>query len=111
MSNRIDKVNELIYRELGMLITREIELPSDVFVTISSVKVSPDLKESKVWVSIFPANKKGSTLKILNKKARLLQSLLRKKLSLKYIPNLRFALDTTEEEAAKLEDLINEQGR
>ena len=105
--SRIERVNELIYRELAVLCSRNIDLPLDSFVSITNVDVSKDLKHANIWVSIFPANKKMQTLRALEKKRRFLESALRKKLKIKFIPNLEFKIDRTEEEAIKIETLID----
>ncbi|MBI4215163.1 MAG: 30S ribosome-binding factor RbfA [Parcubacteria group bacterium] len=106
MSRRVDQVNSLLLQELGALILREIEMPSDIFVTIMAVRTSPDLKESKVFVSVLPYHKKMEALNLLKRKGRMLHGLLRKKLRIKFIPNLFFEIDSTEEEASKIEELL-----
>lgn len=105
--NRMDKVNELIYREISEYLARELEL-DNYLVTVTHVKVEPDLKKAKVWVSVLPDNRKMQAMRALNKKRRDVQDYLRKYVSMKYIPNISFEFDRTEEEASKVEALINE---
>ena len=51
---RLNRINELIRRELGQLILREVELEQGVFVTITNVKTCSEITDVKIYVSVFP---------------------------------------------------------
>lgn len=106
MSQRIEKINELIKREMGKIISREIEVQEGSLVTISQVKTSSDLSETKIWVSIFPMTCAKKVLKQLINKAGYLQRLLNRRLVMKYVPRIKFVLDSTEERAGQVENIL-----
>lgn len=106
MFSRLDRVNELIRETLAEIVAREIEMPSGVFVTVVKVDTSRDLRYARVFVSIFPEKKFGSTLKLLEKKIYFLQGLLNKKLHMKPLPRIEFVADRTEIEADKIERIL-----
>ena len=68
MSSRINRVNELIRTTIAEIISREIELPLGVFVTVVKVDTSRDLRYARVFVSVFPEKKFGKTMEFLQKK-------------------------------------------
>jgi ribosome-binding factor A len=104
--SRIDQINSLLKQELAEMINREGILP-DGLITVTRVKTSPDLRYAKVSVSVLPDNLSGTALKALRKKTGFFSGVLRKKLNLKFIPKFNWDLDTTEREAAIIDDLIN----
>jgi ribosome-binding factor A len=108
MSSRLDRVNELIRTSIAEIISREVEMPLGVFLTVVKVDTSRDLRYARVFVSVFPENKFGSAIKILNKKVYFLQGKLNKKLSMKPLPRIEFISDHTEVEADKIEKLLKE---
>ncbi len=106
MSSRIDKINELIRNAVAEIISREIEIPPGVFLTVTKVDTSGDLRYARVFVSVFPEKKFGQTIEHLNKKIYLIQGTLNKKLSMKPLPRIEFVVDKTEAEADKIEKLL-----
>lgn len=108
MSFRLDRVNELIKNTLSEIITREVEMPPGVFATVTKVDTSRDLRYARVFVSVFPEKRFGSTLEIFKKKIYFLQGELNKKLSMKPLPWIEFVSDRTEAEADKIEKLLKE---
>jgi len=106
MSGRIEKVNELIKREISEIIAREIELPPDSLVTVVQVKTASDLTQTKIYLSVFPIAKAAAILKILRQRIGYLQGLLNRRLVMHPLPRIEFLIDTTEEEASQVEDII-----
>ncbi|HOX21718.1 MAG TPA: 30S ribosome-binding factor RbfA [Candidatus Paceibacterota bacterium] len=105
-SFRIKKVNKLILELMGQILQTECQFPANSLVTILGVETSKDLLYSKITMSVFPAEKRQIVLNYLNKNIYELQQFLNKKLDMHPVPKIRFALDTTEEEAAKIERLL-----
>src|SRR3989337_3644762 len=101
MSRRINKVNQVIQKELAKLIQEEF---SNDLITITFVETALDLKSAKVWFTAFK-NEKEATKK-LSKKAYELQRLLGSKLFIKNIPKLSFHLDKSNERVAKIEKIL-----
>jgi len=52
MSQRLDRINELMKREISSIVQRDFEFPN-VLVTISDVEITDDLREGKVFVSVL----------------------------------------------------------
>jgi len=105
--SRILQLNQLIKQELGQLISSEIEFPN-FLVTITNVDTSPDMKSSKILISVIPDKLRGTALKILRKNTKNLQSLLKKNISIKFTPNLKFLIDEQEIHASKIDKLLDE---
>jgi len=108
MSHRILQINELIRQELGQLMSAEIELPKNCLATITYVETSKDLRHAKVWLSVIPTSYTRKVLDKLTANAGHLQFLLNKKLAMKPLPRLKFAIDDTEKKASKIEDLLDQ---
>ena len=107
MSYRIQKLNSLIQQELGKIIQEEIVLPQDILVTISRVETSIDIKHANIYISVIPKNKTASTIKKINKNIYHIQQALNKKLILRFVPKIRFAIDHSEEHAAHIEQILD----
>lgn len=112
MSQRIEKINELIKTQLSQIIIKEIEFPENVMVTITNVETSPDLKSTKIFISVLPENMRGTALTILTKNASILHRNLNKMIKTKFTPNLKFFIDEQEvfaDEVGKILDEIKHQ--
>ncbi|MDD5146347.1 MAG: 30S ribosome-binding factor RbfA [Candidatus Pacebacteria bacterium] len=103
---RIKKINALIKREVGQMILEELEFPAGVFATLTNVDTSLDLTDSKIEISVFPASKLAQALKILDSQAGHLQHLLNRKLSLHFVPRIRFVPDKALGNAQKVEEIL-----
>ena len=108
MTLRTEQFSELLKRELSQYFLKEIEFSKECFVTITRVKVAPDLKFGEVWLSILPEKFIPSTLKIISKRVSSFEKRFFKKSSSKFIPKLVLKLDTGESEADEVERLIQE---
>jgi len=111
MSQRIERINELVRQELGRFIIREVELPQNSLVTITRVETTPDMKIAKVYVTILPDNLRGTILELLRKNSRHLHELLKAELETKIIPNFNFLIDDQEVYANKIDTLLDEINR
>lgn len=108
MSKRIQRLNQLIKKEVAQLILREIEFPKDVLVTITRAEVIPDLRESKVYVSVMPEKNEGQVLALLNRKVFLLQKKIDKRLKMRPVPKIEFFKEERTKEAARIEEILEE---
>lgn len=108
MPERIPKINELIKKHLGEIISRELSLKPGVFITISKVDTTSDLRYTRIFVSIYPEKETSYASKALQKEIGRLQSVLNKKLSLKPLPKIEFRVDTTESRADEIEKLLRQ---
>lgn len=108
MSKRIEQVNELIQRELGRVILKEIDFPPGIMVTLTRVETSVDLGQSKVYVSVFPEGKTKSALGILNRNIYDIQQELNKRLKMRIVPRIFFGREKETAEAGKIERLLEQ---
>lgn len=107
MSQRIARVNNEIKRIISQILLKEIEHPPDLLITVTQVKTSPDLSQSKVWISILPQNKAQKFLQKLNKDSNTIRYKLAQKIVLKKTPSLKFFLDLTESRAERIDFLLD----
>lgn len=106
MSHRIDKVANQIKEEVSLIFLNKLRDIQLGFVTITSVKVSPDLKIAKIYISVFEKEKRQSSLERIEGLSKFIRSQLASKLSLKFIPELKFFIDDTWDYVEKIEGLI-----
>jgi ribosome-binding factor A len=93
MKHRLERVNELIRRELGDLLSRELTFEA-ALVTVQQVDITPDLKHAHVFVSVIGSEEQAkSAMAKLHSNRPHLQHLLSKRVVLKYTPQLHFKLD------------------
>lgn len=107
-SKRNERVTEMIQRKLSALIQQGVKgknLPS--FITISAVRMSPDLEHAKVLFTVFDKDPK-ETAKELNNAAGYFRSRLAKIMTSRTVPQLHFLHDETIEYAINLTKLIND---
>ncbi|MDO8582080.1 MAG: ribosome-binding factor A [bacterium] len=107
MPRRIEQLNELLQREIGAIIARDVEFPKGTMVTILSVRTAGDLKNASITVSIFPDNKRGDVLRIVRKKSRHIEMLLQEHIPVHHIPSLLWRIDVTEQKAQEVEKLLD----
>jgi len=105
---RLEKVNELIKREVGMIIQREFEHSRDQLITVTEVLTSNDLLHAIVRVSIWPEKESGIIFKNLKKASGFFQSLLNKKLKMHPVPRIAFEFDERVAEAGRVEELLKD---
>ena len=77
-------------------------------VTVSEVRVSPDLSLAKVFVSVFPSEKQGPVMQLLEDEKRTLRGELGRVVAKQFriVPELSFLLDTTLDYAEHIEELL-----
>ena len=107
---RIRRVNEGIRQVLADALAGELADPRLGFVTVTDVNTSPDLRQARVFVSVFGDDDvRTETLAALASAHGLLQSRIASQLSLKRTPRLEFLYDPTTDRALRVESLIREQ--
>lgn len=106
MSNRVQKIDELIKRELGQIILRELDFSRDVLVTVTRVKTSADLRQAKVYIGVIPEDKIPEIIQMLNKWVYHLQQALNKRLNTRIVPRIKFVAEEETLKAARVEKLL-----
>jgi ribosome-binding factor A len=108
MKHRLLRVCELIKRELGVIVGREMKFDAPL-VTIRAVDITPDLKNAHVFVSVIgtPGQKKQA-IAALEAARQHLQHELSRRVILKYTPHLHFQLDESIERGTRVLSLLDE---
>ena len=106
---RADRVNALLQRELGMLISEELRDPRIAFSTVTAVEVTDDLRSARVHVSVLGDDEKiASTMRALDEARPYLRHELGSRTELRFVPELTFVSDRTAERAARISTLLRE---
>lgn len=109
MSQRTDRVDELLRQEIGTLLARELADPRIGFTTITDVETSPDLRHAKVWVSVIGGRTdRTETVRALQASMGFVRHELGKSLRIKRIPALHIHLDDSAERGTRVLHLLQE---
>lgn len=110
MKHRLERVCEVLKRELGVIILREFDF-TPVLVTISAVDVTPDLKQAHVFVSALgsPGQQRNVLEKLEGARSHL-QGEIAKRITLKHTPLLHFKIDEAIERGSRVLSIMNELG-
>ena len=105
-SYRTERVNELMRRELVVLLKQETKDPRLKQVVITDVIVSRDLTSAKVFFSVDEDSIK-IVASLLDKASGFFRSSLSKSLDLRHTPTLSFIYDMTPNRGARIDDLLS----
>ena len=108
-SQRQLRVGELVKQNIGELFIRnEAKIPeiNSKLITVTEVRMTPDLKTARVYVIPLGGIETKETVKILTEYAHLVRRALSKRLDIKFLPKLTFVEDNSFEYAEKIERLI-----
>ena len=105
MNHRSLRVANVIQKELGLLLAREVDF-GGAFVTITTVEVNEKLEGAAVKVGVLPEAERGSAMKTLARVQGRLQHLLNKKMNIRPMPRISFVIDEGVENAARVEKLL-----
>lgn len=108
MSIRVERLGALIKKDLGEIIQREFQ-PEGTFVTVTNVRVTPDLSIAKVYLSVFaPGRDNEAVYEFIDERISQIRYKLagRVKNQVRKIPELHFFADDTAEYVSKMENLF-----
>jgi ribosome-binding factor A len=109
MSQRTERVDELLRQEIGTLLAKEIADPRIGFATITGVETAPDLRHAKVWVSVIGGKgDRDETLRALAQAMPFIRHELGKRLRIRRIPELHVRLDDSAERGTRVLHLLQE---
>ena len=113
-SQRQLRVGELVKQNLGELFIRnEAKIPAfnSKLITVTEVRMTPDLKTARVYVIPLGGINSKETVKILTEYSHLVRKVLSKRLDIKFLPKLTFVEDNSFEYAEKIEKIIKENNK
>jgi len=108
---RLNKVARQIQKDLGEILQRNsASLFRGKMITVTAVRVSPDLALAKVYISIFPTDKKEDTLLTVKEHTRSLRHELAQRVrhQLRVVPELAFFLDDSLDYIENIDKLLNQ---
>ena len=110
-SQRQLRVGELVKQNLGELFIRneaKIPLINSRLITVTEVRMTPDLKTARVYVIPLGWIDTKETVRALTEYSHLVRKALSKRLDIKFLPKLTFVEDNSFEYAEKIEKIIKE---
>jgi ribosome-binding factor A len=109
MSQRTDRVDQLLREEIGRIVATEVADPRIGFATITKVETTSDLRHARVWASVIgqPAERKA-TSGALGRAMPFVRRELGRTLRIKRIPDLHVELDETAERGTRILQLLDE---
>ncbi len=107
---RTDKLNNEFRKIIYEIIKNDLNIPTvtEMF-SITEVDVSPDIKNAKVYVSVYSTNseKKQATFLGIKENAGRIRKALSSKMSIRYVPELRFYEDSALEYGNKIDKILS----
>ena len=113
-SQRQLRVGEMVKQNLGELFIRnEAKIPSvsTKLITVTEVRMTPDLKTARIYVIPLGGIEMKETVRILTEYSHLVRRALSKRLDIKFLPKLTFVEDNSFEYAEKIERLIKKNNK
>lgn len=108
-SNRMDKINEELKKELSIIIDNNLKNPHITgMISVTKVKTSPDLRYAKVYISLLNCKNVKETLDGLKSASGFMRSEIARRINLRYTPELRFEIDDSMEYGAKIDSILKE---
>lgn len=106
---RMEKIAALIQRELAVIFQQQMNtMFSGTMITVTRVRVSPDMGLASSYLSFFPVEKRDEALKLVEEKRLHLRKLLGEKVGkqIRKIPDLRFFIDDSLDYYEEIEKLL-----
>ncbi len=109
MSQRTDRVDELLRQEIGQALEREVADPAIGFVTVTDVETSPDLQHARVWVSVIgDETRRKEALAALRRAMPYVRHTIAPRLRMRRIPELDVRLDDSAQRGTRVLHIIEE---
>ncbi|MCB0747392.1 MAG: 30S ribosome-binding factor RbfA [Ignavibacteriae bacterium] len=107
MSLRQEKISSLVKETLSLIFLEKITDPQLGLVTITSAKVTPDLKIAKVYLSVYEKENRKYALEHIESMKGYIRSELAKRVSLRITPELHFYIDDTQDYVEKMNKIFS----
>ncbi len=107
--NRLNRIDEELKKELSQIISYELKNPEATgMISVTKVKITPDLKYAKVYVSILNSKSDEKTMEALKKSAGFIRSQIAKRVNLRITPELVFEKDDSMEYGMKIDSILKD---
>ena len=109
MTQRTERIDELLRQEIGRALEREVTDPAIGFVTVTDVETSSDLAHAKVWVSVIGSEEeRKATLAALRRAMPFIRHGLGSKIQMRRIPQLDVRLDESIQRGSRVLQILSE---
>ncbi len=106
---RVRRVAEAIKEEASLIVTQKLSDPRLGFVTVTRVKISRDLREAAIYVSILGGTgERSKALHALNDAAGFVKRAVGDRLKLRFTPNIRFEFDPGIDNSIRVSELLRQ---
>lgn len=109
-TTRQNKIARLIQKELSDIFLKQAKSMNNIIVSVTAVRISPDLSIARAYVSIFPSDKSSSIVENLNNNQKSIRFELgnRVRHQLRIIPELRFYVDDSLDYLEHIDELLKQ---
>ena len=106
---RLNRINEELKKELSQVLNYELKNPNVTgMLSVTKVKITPDFKYAKVYVSILNSKSINKTMEDLKESSGFIRSRLAKTVNLRITPELFFEVDDSLEYGAKIDSILKD---
>lgn len=108
MSVKIDRLNNVIMREVSMILATEVKDQNIKFVTITAVKTTSDLSFCKIYVTTLDDADRTEIMKALRNASGFIRKELAERIEIRHVPKIEFVYDESIEYGNRIEEKIKE---
>ena len=102
-----ERIESVIQEEMGWILLKEAEFPMGAMVTIMRAELSKDEEHITLWVSVLPAQFRDSVERQLKRMTLYLGEKLSKRVRMRFVPRIQFALDTGNDRIEEVDALLD----
>ena len=108
-TTRQNKIARLIQKELSDIFQKQTQATHGILISVSAVRISPDLSVARAYLSIFPSGKGEEIIQNINTNAKSIRFELgsRVRHQLRIIPEIKFFLDDSLDYLEHIDQLLN----
>lgn len=107
-TTRQNKISRLIQKELSEIFLLQTKSMNGILVSVSAVRISPDMSIARVYLSVFPSERSQEIVKNINDNMKSIRYELgtRVRHQLRIIPELKFFVDDSLDYAERIDELL-----
>ena len=107
-TTRQNKISRLIQKELSEIFLLQTKAMNGILVSVSAVRISPDMSIARVYLSVFPSEKSQEIVKNINDNMKSIRYELgtRVRYQLRIIPELKFFVDDSLDYVERIDELL-----
>ena len=107
--NRLNRIDEELKKEISQIISYELKNPDATgMISVTKVKITPDLKYAKVYVSLLNSKNEEKTMNALKQSSGFIRSLIAKRINLRITPELVFEQDDSMVYGMKIDSILKD---